>query len=85
MRISEDLRDEKEMDNKAFFTIVSGGTIYSPKLLRGRDIFIAGDRIALVDEHIDLPKNISANRIDARGRSRGLPLYFTQVTGPAEV
>jgi len=56
------------MDNKAFFTIVSGGTIYSPKLLRGRDILIAGDRIALVDEHIDLPKNISANRIDARGR-----------------
>jgi len=56
------------MSNKPFLTIISGGTIYSPTSLGRKNILIAGDRIVYIDDHIDFPKNIIVNRINAMGK-----------------
>jgi len=57
------------MNNKALFSVLSGGMIYSQELLGEKDILIAGDRIIHIDDHIDLPKNIIVNRINATGKT----------------
>jgi len=56
------------MSTKPFLIVVSGGTVYSPSSLGRKDIFIAGDRIVHIDDHIDLSKNIIVNRINATGK-----------------
>jgi len=56
------------MNNKPLFTVISGGTIYSPKLLGKKDILIAGGCIALIDERIDFPKRVPIERINATGK-----------------
>jgi len=56
------------MNNKPLFTVISGGTIYSPKLLGKKDVLIAGGCIALIDEHIDFPKRVPIERINATGK-----------------
>ena len=56
------------MNNKPLFTMISGGTIYSPALLGKKDVLIAAGRIALIDEQIQFPNNVQMERVDATGK-----------------
>lgn len=56
------------MNNKPMFTVISGGTIYSPELLGEKDVLVVGGKIALIDEHSDFPKSVPMKHIDATGK-----------------
>jgi len=56
------------MNNKPMFTVIYGGTIYAPELLGEKDVLVVGGKIALIDEHINFPKNVPMKRIDATGK-----------------
>jgi len=56
------------MSNKSPFTLISGGTIYSPALLGKKDVLIAAGLIALIDEHIEFPNSVQVERVYATGK-----------------
>jgi len=58
------------MNNKPLFTMISGGTIYSPALLGKKDMLIAAGRIALIDEQLQFPNNVQMERCGEKNRPR---------------
>lgn len=56
------------MNYQPRFTVISGGTIYSPAPLGKKDVLIAAGVIALIDEQIEFSSSVPVERIDATGR-----------------
>jgi len=56
------------MTSKPQFTVISGGTVYSPESLGKKDILIAGGRVAFIDTHVDFPTSVPVERINATGK-----------------
>ena len=50
------------------FKLFRGGKLYSPEQEGMRDLLIAGDRIARIAAHLDVPKGLDVEIIDAEGQ-----------------
>lgn len=53
------------MKNDFQFTLIRGGKLYSPEKEGTRDLLIAGDRIARIAAHLDVPKGLDVEIVDA--------------------
>ena len=58
-----------DAQEKAMFTLITGGTIYAPEKLGRKDILIAGRVIARIAERIDLPAEFKPVVIRAKGKT----------------
>ncbi len=58
-----------DAQSKTMFTLVTGGTVYTPEKLGRRDILIAGRAIARIAEKIDLPVEFKPRVIRAVGKA----------------
>lgn len=50
------------------FKLFRGGKLYSPEQEGMRDLLIAGDRIARITAHLDVPKGLDVEIVDAEGQ-----------------
>lgn len=63
------------MSNKPFFTLIHNAHIYAPEDLGTKDIFIAGEKIAAIADHIDAPAGLACTELDFAG-DRVLPGFI---------
>ena len=56
------------MKNDFQFTFIRGGKLYSPEQEGARDLLVAGDRIARITAHLDVPKGLDVEIVDAEGQ-----------------
>ncbi|HUT87540.1 MAG TPA: beta-aspartyl-peptidase [Candidatus Heimdallarchaeota archaeon] len=56
------------MKNDFQFTFIRGGKLYSPEQEGARDLLVAGDRIARITAHLDVPKGLDVEIVDAEGK-----------------
>ena len=50
------------------FRLLRGGELYSPVHEGNRDLLISGDRIARIAAHLDVPKGLDVEIVDAEGK-----------------
>lgn len=53
------------------FTLIRGGKLYTPSEMGTHDILIAGDKIGVIAERIDLPAALQADVVGAQGKAIG--------------
>jgi beta-aspartyl-dipeptidase (metallo-type) len=55
-------------DDAFMLTLIQGADIYAPEPLGSKDVLVTGDKIGIIQKHIDIGKHIDVKLIGAKGK-----------------